>query len=142
MMNIYSRAYTDIYHILSALEDKYIKKIPSELIDFFRDNADLEYISKIDVTKPLIEQEISQETEQLICLLNLSYWCTPQEKEELLKKYEINEKEAQEQLQNKYEIKFNKNAKIEDVKAITVIEKESIFSKIIRFIKGIITKKK
>lgn len=142
MVNIYNRAYSDICYILSVLEEKYTQQIPCELIKFFRDNADSQYISRIDLSKPLLEQEISKETEQLICLLNLNYWCTPKEKEELLKKYEINEKEAQEQLQNEYEIKFNKNAQIQDVKAIVVIENENIFTKIIKFLKGIITKKK
>lgn len=142
MTNNYSRAYSDICYILNALEEKYIQQIPDELIKFFRDNADSQHISRIDLSKPLIEQEISRETEQLLCLLNLNYWCTPEEKEELLKKYEMNEKEADEQLQNKYEIKFNKNAKIEDVKAMTVLEKESIFAKIVKFLKRIITKKK
>ena len=142
MMNIYAKSYADVYYILNALEEKYTNKIPNDLIEFFRDNAEPHYLSRIDLTKPLTEQEISEETEQLICLLNLNYWSTPEEKEELLKKYELNEKEAEEQLRNTYEIKFNKNAKIEDVKALAVIEKESIFTKIKNFIKRIILNKK
>lgn len=142
MKNTYDKAYADIYYILTALEEKYTSKIPNELIDFFRDNADSQYLSRIDLTKKLTEQSISEETEQILCLLNLEYWCTPEEREELLKKYEMNERELQEQLQNKYQIKFNKNAKIEDVKAIAIIEKENIFVKIIKFIKGIMSKKK
>ena len=142
MMKTYSKAYADVYYILSALEEKYTNKIPTDLIEFFKDNAEPHYLSTIDLTKPLTEQEISEETEQLICLLNLNYWCTPEEKEELLKKYELNEKDVEEQLRNTYEIKFNKNAKIEDVKALTVIEKESIFAKIKKFIKRIILNKK
>lgn len=142
MINAHSRAYTDICYILSMLEEKYKKQIPDELIRFFKENSDTEYLPKIDFSRPLTEQELSQETEQLICLLNLNYWCTPEEKEELLKKYKINEKEAEEQLHNKYEIKFDKNFQIEDVKAIAVIEKESILKKIIRYIKEAIMKKK
>ena len=142
MVNDYSRAYKDIYYILMSVEEKYKNKIPSELINFFRDNADNQYIPTIDLSKPLIDQKISRETEVLLCLINLNYWCTLEEKDELLKKYEINEKEAEEQLRNTYEIKFNKSAKIEDVKAIAVIEKENMFTKILKFFKGIITKKK
>lgn len=142
MINIYSRAYADISYILKAIEEKYTQQIPYELIEFFRKNADPEYRSKIDLSKPLTEQEISKETEQLICLLNLNYWCTQSEKQELLKRYELNEQEIEEQLRNQYEIKFNKNTQLEDVKAIAVIKKESILSKIIKFIKEIMIKKK
>jgi len=141
-MNIYSKAYADIYYILGCLDDEYKKKIPKKLIDFFRDNAEPYYLSDIDITKPLIEQNISQETEQLICLLNLNYWCDQNEKQELLKKYELNEQEIEAQLQNKYDIKFNKIFQIEDVKAIAIIEKENIFSKILKLLKRIMSKKK
>lgn len=137
MSNAYKKAYADIYYILRSLEEKYRKKVPEGVVKFFRENAEPHYLSRIDLTKPLTEQEISEETEQLICLLNLEYWCTPEEKQELLKKYEINEQILQEQLKNKYEIKFNKNAKIEDVKALIVIEEDSIFKKIRKFIKSI-----
>ena len=141
-VNNYSRAYKDIIYILMSLEEKYKNKIPKELIKFFKDNADNQYIPTIDFSKPLISQKLSEETEGLLCLINLNYWCTPEEKEELLKKYEINEKEAEEQLQNQYEIKFKEKLQIQDIKAIAVIEKESIFAKLIKFLKGIITKKK
>lgn len=141
-MSNYNQAYSDISYILSSLEEKYVKKIPEELITFFSDNADPYYIPKIDITKPLTNQKMSQETELLICLLNISYWCTPQEKEELLKKYEINEKEIEEQLRNRYEIKFKEKPQLEDVKMMVVLEKENIFSKIIKFVKAIINKKK
>ena len=142
IVNNYSRAYKDIFYILMSLEEKYKNKIPKELIRFFKENADNQYIPTIDFSKPLIEQKISEETEVLLCLINLNYWCTPEEKEKLLKKYEINEKEAEEQLQKQYEIKFKEKPQIQDIKAIAVIEKENIFTKILRFFKGIITKKK
>lgn len=142
MNNTHSRAYTDIMYILGAIDEKYVQQLPTELVKFFIANADHEYISKIDLSKPLTEQEISKETEQIICLLNLNYWCTTKEKQELLKKYKLNEQEVDKQLHDKYEIKYNKNLKVEDVKAIAVLKQESIFSKIIKFIKEIIIKKK
>lgn len=136
-MNTYKKAYADIYYILNALEEEYRNKVHDKLIEFFRENADQYYVPKIDITKKLIDQNISEETEQLICLLNLNYWCTPKEKDELLKRYEINEQILQEQ----YRIKFKENNKIEDIKDVIIIEKESIFAKIIKFLKSIIAKK-
>ena len=88
MVDVYSKAYADIYYILSVLEEEYTKNIPEELIEFFRENADLQHLSRIDLSKPLTEQNISEETERLICLLNLNYWCTSEEKEELLNQYQ------------------------------------------------------
>lgn len=141
-MNNYNRAYTDITYILGAVNEEYLKKIPHGLIEFFVKNSDHQYLSKIDLSKPLTEQEISKETEQLICLLNLNYWCTSKEKQELLKKYKLNEQEIEEQLKNEYKIEFDKNINNENIKAITVIDKQNIFSKLINFIKRIIIKKK
>ena len=138
----YSRAYKDIFYILMSVEKTYKNKIPKELIKFFKDNADSQYIPTIDFSKPLIDQKISEGTEVLLCLINLNYWCTPEEKEELLKKYEINENQAEEQLRKKYEIKFKGKPQIQDIKAIAIIEKENIFTKILKFYKAIITKKK
>ena len=102
MNDDYSKAYADICYILSILEDKYSDAIPKELKNFFIENADIQYLSNIDITKPLTEQNINEKTEQLICLLNLNYWCTPTEKKQLLEKYEANEHEIQEMLRNKY----------------------------------------
>lgn len=142
MVNNYTRAYKDIFYILMSVEEKYKNNVPKELINFFKDNADNQYIPAIDLSKPLIDQKISQETEALLCLINLNYWCTPKEKEQLLKKYEINEKEAEEQLRKQYEIKFKEKLQIQDIKAIAVIEKQNVFTKILKFLKEIITKKK
>lgn len=142
MNNNYTRAYKDIFYILMSVEEKYKNNVPKELINFFKDNADNQYIPIIDLSKPLIEQKLSEETEALLCLINLNYWCTPEEKEQLLKKYEINEKEAEEELRKQYEIKFKKKLEIQDIKAITVIQKQNVFTKILKFVKEMITKKK
>ena len=142
MVNNYTRAYKDIFYILMSVEEKYKNNVPKELINFFKDNADNQYIPIIDLSKPLIEQKLSEETEALLCLINLNYWCTPEEKEQLLKKYEINEKEAEEELRKQYEIKFKKKLEIQDIKAIEVIQKQNFFTKILKFVKEIITKKK
>ena len=142
MNNNYTRAYKDIFYILMSVEEKYKNNVPKELINFFKDNADNQYIPIIDLSKPLIEQKLSEETEALLCLINLNYWCTPEEKEQLLKKYEINEKEAEEELRKQYEIKFKKKLEIQDIKAIEVIQKQNFFTKILKFVNEIITKKK
>ena len=119
MIDVYRKSYSDICYILSALDEEYIKLIPSKLIDFFKENSDEQYISTIDLSKPLIEQNISEETEQLICLLNLNYWCTSEEKEILLKKYKINE-EMQKiiQMQAKIEVEDNLNNAYAEVEQV------------------------
>ena len=63
IVNNYSRAYKDIFYILMSLEEKYKNKIPKELIKFFKENADNQYVPTIDLSKPLIDQKISKETE-------------------------------------------------------------------------------
>lgn len=139
-----SQAYSDIAWILNGLEEKYLNKLPGKLIEFFEDNKDPFYISSIDIMRPLAEQELSQETEAILCLLNLNYWCTPEEKEKLMAQYEMNEKEYQEELRKKYKIDnlfdtVNKNIEPEPIEqtSMVVVKEKNIFMKIIDKIKNI-----
>lgn len=96
------QAYADINYIISNLDSESLKKIPKELIQFFLDNADKNYKTTLTTSKLLEEQELNPKTEELICMITLNYLVNEEQKQELLKKLNQNEKSYQELLEKKY----------------------------------------
>ena len=99
-------ACSEVYEILNLLEDEYISKIPERIINFFKEERDLDYEPKINVNIPLYEQNLKRETMIFLTILNLNYWCDSEnEKEEILTALSKNdelEKKEQEEVQERY----------------------------------------
>lgn len=70
-----SKVYSEVYAVLTALNGEYIRKTSIELLDFFADNRDKEYIVKIDEKIPLEKQKLSKESLAVLALLKYHYWC-------------------------------------------------------------------
>lgn len=133
----YSRACSDVWYLLQNLNIKELSKIPQKLIETIYALKEDEYESKIDLNKPLEEQELSDATTGIIAFIYNNYLGTPQEK----KNYESttqNYIKVIEQSQ-KYEIKFKDKIQtaVEQNKAeiIEYQEKTNLFKKIINKIK-------
>lgn len=77
-------AYSEIYEIINLLDKELLKKIPANVINFFKEERDCNYIPKFDDSKPL-EEQIRRETVVILYILTLNYWCkNEQEKKDLL----------------------------------------------------------
>lgn len=133
----YSRACSDVWYLLQNLNIKELSKIPQKLIETIYALKEDEYESKIDLNKPLEEQELSDATTGIIAFIYNNYLGTPQEK----KNYESttqNYIKVIEQSQ-KYEIKFKDKIQtaVEQNKTeiIEYQEKTNLFKKIINKIK-------
>ena len=96
-------AYVEVLEILKYMDKKYVSKIPLGLREFFERNASKEYKFYIDKSKSLEEQELKENTINILAMLNLNYWCEDEEhKQELLKKYHENDLKREEELSEKY----------------------------------------
>ena len=62
----YARAYTEILEIISHFPPEEYNKIPSEKIDFFKDNMDKEYVFKIDPNIDLGKHVVSIEKAKIL----------------------------------------------------------------------------
>lgn len=110
--------------------------------------ADSEADFYIDAEKSLNEQDISEESKDLISLIYYNYIADENEKREILKSWDFNEKKYQEELRKKYnpdaifENKRKEMHKLENEStsnnAMIEYKKESIFQKIKNFIKKMI----
>jgi len=78
-------AYSEVLEVLRHMQKKYVDKIPKKVIMFFYDNCNLD--SEFRLTKPLFEEELSPKAIELIVMLNLNYWESVKNRDELIMKY-------------------------------------------------------
>lgn len=97
-----NKAYSEIYEILQLLDDEFINKLPNKFIEFIEKEKDNEYVVNINPNIPLEEQNLLSDTINILAMLKLDYWCTEDEKQELLEILNQNEQEYQAELTEKY----------------------------------------
>ena len=138
-------AYVEVLGILDLLDEEQKNRIPKKLKEFLKNNKNQDYQVNIDSNIPLEEQNLLQETVDILAMLKLNYWCTNEkEKEGLLNLLNENEKKYQEELRKKY----NPNNLFKDKESKRVIYtneelsivkyKESIFKRIKDWLKRIL----
>ena len=113
LTNEYKEAIAETLDILYNSDKYIINKIPKKLIDFFEENKSQTYKSNLDYNQEITEMNLKPKTKSIISMLYLNYICDKDEKIELRKKMEQNEKLYQEILSKKYstESLFSKNKK-------------------------------
>ena len=135
----YSEAAVEVLEILNELEDKEFNKIPTRVINFFEECKSKTYNPKIDYTAEVESLNLKEKTREILAGIYLDYLCPEIDKEEYVKKIRINNYKHEEELKKKYDVdNIFKNRKddFEEQQALKIIEKESIFSKIIKKIKS------
>lgn len=96
---INSKVYSEVYATIFALGDEYVDKTPIDVMDFFDEERDEDYLPEIDQNKALNEQGLEEDTVTIIAMLKLNYWCeTEEEKAEFLAFLKTNEATLQEKL--------------------------------------------
>lgn len=129
-----NKAYSEIYEILQLLDDEFINKLPNKFIEFIEKEKDNEYVANINPNIPLEEQNLLSDTINILAMLKLDYWCTEDEKQELLEILNQNEQEYQAELTEKYNpdnifknkkvTKINENT--EEISLVPIKEKSFI----------------
>ena len=91
--------------ILKHFDKEFTSKISKNFINSLEKLAEKSKIQiKIDWDKKLSEQEISEESKDLISLIYYSYFADKDEKEKLLKIWTENENIFQKELEEKYDV--------------------------------------
>ena len=120
---ILQRIYNEVYAILQVLGSEYIDKIPIETYEYILSQKDDNIQIYYDVNKTIDEQEMSKETVMFIAYLNLKYWCSKDEKKELLKIYKQNDEKIEQELKEKYNV--NNLFKNKQKQETQLVEKET-----------------
>lgn len=142
-------AYAEIDSFIELLPKEEKEKIPSKLKQYFKAEKDKETPKKLSMDIPIEEQNLQEETWNLIAMVYLKYLCEDEkEKKELEQIYDENEKKYREEMKEKYnpekilENRGKKNIVQQEEKNLPIkVQKESIIQKIIKFINKLFHKK-
>ena len=135
-------AYAEVDEILNLLEKEYRDRVPEKVRNFFKEAKMPDYTPKIEIGKPLTEQNLKRETMVLLAILNINYWCdSEEEKQEFLNEMAKNEKDKIEleekyTLDNLFKNKRNNNLSndnVEELQNVALVEykKQGIFKRIL-----------
>lgn len=138
-----AQALSEVYDILNHFEPDMYNKIPQEFINYVEQNKDNNYITRIDFSKSINEQNILQETKVILSIIYRDFICDKKLKEKLERyDYNILEKKKREKYNTKDLFKNSKNqtekilnSQTQDSTAMMIEYKENIFTKLKRFIK-------
>ena len=95
-------AATEINQILRYTEEKDVNKIPLGLRLFFKEIADPKYISNITPEISLYEQNLLEDTKQILGMIYCYYWCSEEELLAMPDKVKKDAKEASKGLFQEY----------------------------------------
>ena len=133
-----SKRFTEVYEILKYLPKTDFEKIPKNILNFIIENKDNNYTWKIDKTKKLYEQKLSNDTIAILSYINMEFIVTDEQKQYLKKLYAYHEykKENEKKDNSNYSDIFPKEEKIKNNKIIEY-HKESFWTIILKKIKSI-----
>jgi len=80
MINNFNKACKELYICLKNIDDELYNKIPKELLKEIIENMDSNYYFYYDVNKKIYEQNILEETKNLIGYIYYNYWTNEKEK--------------------------------------------------------------
>jgi hypothetical protein len=91
MNDDYHKAYKEVLHILDSSPKEMVDKIPENVMEVFRANADENYECDFDINDENVE--LLDETKNILGMIYYKYWCEDEEeKAEFEKMMEENEK--------------------------------------------------
>ena len=133
---------SETYCLLKHFPKAYIEKIPPKILELINHFSDSKYYIDIDTEKTLDEQNISEETKNMLIVFKYNYWSTEGEKQMIYDKLDENEMKYQQELREKYNyenIFKNKSTQVNVAeKNVAMIEyKEPILKSILNRIKSI-----
>lgn len=134
---------SEIDFILKNTDENLQKKIPQSFWNYIEENKDGEYQVKIDINIPLENQNLREDTINLMAIVYRNYFCTLDEKKDYDELLNQNEQKYQEKYS--YENLFKNNKAEELIQAeqqsenVQMIEykEENVFSRILNKIKCI-----
>lgn len=128
----YKIAYSEVLEILKYISEEEFNKIPTNMVEMFKTNADNENKFEYNPSKTLQEQNVSETARTIIAILFRDYWATEIQKEKILEKQNYDREKIKQEMYNtdnlfkKRQLIIEKN---EEEKQL-VIYKESIFKRI------------
>lgn len=136
------QACAEMNFILNNLDLEDLEKIPKAFVQFFADNMDKNYKVNIDLSKPLYEQNLLEETKAFIKIIELNYFTPKENLEKKIADLGLDDKNETNSYENIFQ---NKNIGIKSTIEETNHQNLSLVqykeeNKIIKFIKNLLNK--
>lgn len=140
----YHKAYKEVIEILKYLPKESVNKIPKTIIETFEKKQKKDYVFNIDINKTFEEQNLLEETKDILAIIFRDYWATPYQREKIQEKEKYERQKIEEEKLKKYKpkniFKNKKNIieKNEENKNLPIqIKKQKFYEKLINFLKNL-----
>ena len=140
----YHKAYKEVIEILKYLPKESVNKIPKTIIETFEKKQKKDYVFNIDINKTFEEQNLLEETKDILAIIFRDYWATPYQREKIQEKEKYERQKIEEEKLKKYNpkniFKNKKNIieKNEENKNLPIqIKKQKFYEKLINFFKNL-----
>lgn len=145
MENNYHKAYKEVLEVLRYMSKEDVNKVPEDMILTFETKQDKNHTFKIDVNKSIEEQNLLEETKDILSNIFRDYWATPQQREKIIARENFEREKIELEKRERYnpdKIFENRNTVNEETykvvdNELTVVENKSFSEKIKDFIKSI-----
>ena len=124
----FRNAFSEVYEILSYLDEEDYNKIPNEVICAIEENRNLDYVYYIDESIDFVEQEMMEETRAILFNLFRDYFATDSQRVKIFKIQELERLKLEDEKRLKYSVNVFENTKNEEIVENTKMSKEKIDS--------------
>lgn len=147
----YAKAYTEVLEIISYFPQDEYRKIPNNLIEYYKNNMDKNYSFSINPEIDIEKQKISKEAYAIIISIFRDFFATDKQKDMLKNLLRQNQEKKDAELREKYnpDNVFKNKVNIEkreiqnfEETRLTIVQEEKWYKKIFNMIKNIFYKKK
>lgn len=102
MDNADIRVYSEINCLFQYFPDDYLEKVPQKILKIINDYTDKKYYFDVDVDKGLDQQNITEETKNMLVVLKYNYWSTEDEQKNIMNQIKKNTEIQEEELRERY----------------------------------------
>lgn len=136
----YYNAYNEVLEIIEYMDEEERSKIPEAKIRALREHANPDYTFNYNPEVSINDQDISTEAKALIVYLFEKYIATDEQKEVLTRQKQKAIAKDQENKKTKFSVNVFENKAAEPVskEESLVVATESIFQRIVRFIRNLL----
>lgn len=82
--------YAELYEILKSIDKMKVMKVPIDILNTIIRESDKNYNINIDWSRPLEEQNLHEDTINVLGWINLNYWAETEEEKDNLKRLYLN----------------------------------------------------
>ena len=90
----FSKRFVEVDEILKYLLEADYNIIPTNVINYIKNNKDKTYTWKYDTSKKLKDQNVSDDTIAILSYLNMEYLLNPEQQEFMRKLHYLNDKKG------------------------------------------------